>query len=75
MKKPRTSRRRFLKLAAGASVATTALTLSEQALARTADSANGTAGAPTVADGATAAGTATTAASLGDDRILIEFDS
>jgi len=75
VKKPRTSRRRFLKLAAGASVATTALGLNEQALGRTADSANGTAGAPSAADGATAAGTATTAASLGDDRILIEFDS
>src|SRR5690242_11035837 len=52
MKKLRTSRRRFLKLAAGASVATTA--------------AFRVGAAPADARGGT---------SVGDDRILIEFDS
>ncbi len=67
MKQPHTGRRRFLKLAAGASVATTAVSLNKQLLARDADPANVAA--------ATAAGTAVPVASLADDRIRIEFDS
>jgi alpha-galactosidase len=57
VKKLRTSRRRFLKIAAGASVATGTVFLGTGARAR----------------GAQAAGDV--AASLGDDRILVEFDS
>ena len=80
MKKPRTSRRRFLKLAAGAGVATTAFTLDEQALARIAGPAGGKSAASTgdaaaTTGGATVPGHAPPAASLGDDRVLIEFDS
>jgi alpha-galactosidase len=66
VKKLRTSRRQFLELAAGATVATSALARSAESLARdsmAADSAT------------TAAPTGPPAASLGDERILIEFDS
>jgi alpha-galactosidase len=58
VKKLRTSRRRFLKFAAGAGVATGAMGLGRATLAREARSGNGA-----------------VAAALGDDRILIEFDS
>jgi alpha-galactosidase len=79
VKKLRTSRRGFLKLAAGAGVATTALRLNRQTLARDADSASaavaGAAADPAASPAPTAAGTAAPVASLGDDRILIEFDS
>jgi alpha-galactosidase len=58
VKKPRTSRRRFLQFAAGATVASGTALLSDPARALVARSPHDTA-----------------AANLGDERILIEFDS
>jgi alpha-galactosidase len=57
VKKPRTSRRRFLQLAAGAGVVTGTIGLSSRSNAGDAQTARGV------------------AAALGDDLILIEFDS
>ena len=78
MKKPRTSRRRFLKIAAGAGVAAGTLGLTGRHIAQAAQDAKAGQDAAAAKD---TRGTAATkaglsgAATLGDSQILLEFDA